>query len=120
MRRSRTLGWDRNPLRRRTDRIEAAMVAALIGVFLICAPVLAVVASHWIGSATVPEQTIEAAWRLVPATGPPLRHSQVQAHTALAEWMAVLAWHFWSASPTARGESCSPTSALLTGPGHGV
>jgi hypothetical protein len=91
MRRSRTLGWDRNPLRRRTDRIEAAMVAALIGVFLICAPVLAAVASHWIGSATVPEQTIEAAWRLVPATGPPLRHSQVQAHTALAEWMAVLA-----------------------------
>jgi hypothetical protein len=24
------LGWDRNPLRRRTDRVEAAMVAGLV------------------------------------------------------------------------------------------
>ncbi len=41
MRRSRMLGWDRNPLRRRIDRVEAAMVAGLIAVFLISAPVLA-------------------------------------------------------------------------------
>jgi len=148
MRRSRMLGWDRNPLRRRIDRVEAAMVAGLIAVFLICAPVLAAVAGHRTGSASTQEQRAEAAWRLVPATvqgsarwdnssaaagtvlmparwtapdgqarrgwipvspadvaggrvlvrvtrsgsltGPPPGHSQVQAHTALAGWAAVL------------------------------
>ncbi len=149
MRRSRVLGWDRNPLRRRIDRVEAAMVAALIALFLISAPVLAAVAGHWIGSAGMREQRAEAASRLVPATvpgsaqgqissgsadtvwmparwtepdgqarrgrilvspgdaaggrtlvrvtpsgwltGPPLRHSQVQAHIAMAEWLTALA-----------------------------
>ena len=67
MRRSRMLGWDRNPLRRRIDRVEAVVVAGLIAVFLISAPVLGAAAGHWIGSA-----------------GMPLRHSQVQARIALA------------------------------------
>ena len=40
IRQSRMLGWDRNPLRRRIDRVEAAVVAGLIAVFLISAPVL--------------------------------------------------------------------------------
>jgi len=62
------LGWDRNPLRRRIDRVEAAMVAGLIAVFLISAPVLAAVAGHWIGSSSLQEQRAEAGWRLVPAT----------------------------------------------------
>jgi hypothetical protein len=62
------LGWVRNPLRRRIDRVEAAMIAGLIAVFLISAPVLAAVARHCIGSAAMREQRAEAAWRLVPAT----------------------------------------------------
>jgi hypothetical protein len=62
------LGWDRNPLRRRIDRVEAAMVAGLIAVLLISAPMLAAVAGHWIGSASMQQQRAEAAWRLVPAT----------------------------------------------------
>ena len=148
MRRSRMLGWDRNPLRRRIDRVEAAMVAGVIAVFLIAAPVLAAVAGQWIGFAGIQQQRAEAAWRLVPVTvqgsaqwdnspaaagtiwvlarwtapdgqvrrrlitvsprdaadgsarvwvtrsgsltGPPLRHSQVQAHIAMAEWVTVL------------------------------
>ncbi len=142
------LGWDRNPLRRRIDRVEAAMVTGLIAVFLITAPVLATAAGHWIGSAGIREQDAEVGWRLVPATvqgsargqipagpadevwmsarwtapdgqarrgwipvslggaaggrtrvwvtrsgsltGPPLRHSQVEAHIAIAEWVTVL------------------------------
>jgi hypothetical protein len=62
------LGWDRNPLRRRIDRVEAAMITGLIVVFLIAGPVLAVAAGHWIGSAGVREQRAEVAWRPVPAT----------------------------------------------------
>ena len=142
------LGWDRNPLRRRIDRVEAAVVAGLIAAFLISAPVLGAAAGHWSTSAAMREQRAEMAWRLVPATvqgnsqrqipsgptgtvwmmarwtapdgqarrgwisvtpgdaaggsvrvwvtpsgsltWPPLRHSQVQAHIALAEWLAVL------------------------------
>ena len=142
------LGWDRNPLRRRSDRVEAAMVAGLIAVFLISAPVLAAAAGHWTGSAGMREQRAQVAWRLVPATiqgsaqgqissgaagrvwmparwtapdgqarrgwipvsladaadgsalvwvtrsgsltGPPLRHSQVQADISIAEWLTVL------------------------------
>ena len=142
------LGWDRNPLRRRIDRVEAAIVAGLIAVFLISAPVLAAAAGHWTGSAGMREQRAEMAWRLVPATiqghaqgqirsgpagrvwmpahwtapdgqarrgwipvsladvadgsalvwvtrsgaltGPPLRHSQVQADIVIAEWLTAL------------------------------
>jgi hypothetical protein len=142
------LGWDRNPLRRRIDRVEAAMVTGLIAVFLISAPVLAAVAGHWIGSAGMRAQRAEVAWRLVPATvqgnaqgqipsgppgkvwmsarwtapdgqprrgwiavsledaaggstlvwvngsgsltGPPLRHSDVEARSAIGEWVTVL------------------------------
>ena len=142
------LGWDHNPLRRRIDRVEAAMIAGLIAVFLISAPILAAVAGHWIGAASMQQRRAEAGWRLVPATvqgtaqgqipagpaatvwaparwtapdgqvrrglitvslgdvtsgsarvwvtrsgsltGPPLRHSQVQAHIAMAEWLTVL------------------------------
>ena len=47
IRRSRMFGWDRNPLRRRVDRVEAAMLAGLIMVFLIGAPILVAVAGHW-------------------------------------------------------------------------
>lgn len=68
MRRSRMLGWDHNSLRRRIDRVEAAMVAGLIAVFLIFAPVLGVVAGHLVSSANMQQQRAESAWRLVPAT----------------------------------------------------
>jgi hypothetical protein len=72
VRRSRMLGWDRNPLRRRIDRVEAGMVAGLILVFLITAPVLVAVAGHGIRIAGIRQQRAEASWRLVPAT---LQHS---------------------------------------------
>lgn len=139
------LGWDRNPLRRRIDRVEAVMIAGLIAVFLISAAALAAVAGHWVGSAGIRQERAEAAWRLVPATvqsqipsgpavrmparwtapdgqprngwipvsradaadaadrsvpiwitgtgsltGPPIRHSQIQARIAIAEAVTVL------------------------------
>jgi hypothetical protein len=91
MRRSRTLGWDRNPLRRRIDRAEAAMITGLIVVFLIAGPVLAVVVGHWLGSVGVRQQRAEAAWRPVSATvlsGTPPRWGS---YAATAETVWVLA-----------------------------
>jgi hypothetical protein len=43
----RGLRPDRNPLRRATDRVEAAVVAGLLAAFLIGSPVVAMMAGHW-------------------------------------------------------------------------
>ncbi len=87
IRRSRVLGWDRNPLRRRIDRVEAVMVAGLIAVFLISAPVLATAAGHWIGSASIREQHAEVASRLVPATVQGSVQGQIPSGPADTFWM---------------------------------
>ena len=87
MRRSRTFGWDRNPLRRCVDRVEAAVVAGLIAVFLLSAPVLAAAAGHGIGSAGMREQRAEMAWRLVPATVQGSPHGQIPSGPAATVWM---------------------------------
>jgi hypothetical protein len=68
MRRSRMFGWDGNPVRRRIDRLEGYMVAGLIGVFLISAPVLAAVAGHLTSIAVARQEYAKAGWRQVPAT----------------------------------------------------
>jgi hypothetical protein len=92
--RSRMFGWDGNPLRRRSDRVEAVMVTGLIVVFLAAAPVLAVVTGHWTWAAGVRHRPA-AAWRQVPATvqqGTSARRagSAMSAGTVwvLARWMA--------------------------------
>jgi hypothetical protein len=48
---ARRLWPDRNPLRRGTDRAEAALVAVLIVVFLAGAPLLSLFAWHWAAAA---------------------------------------------------------------------
>ncbi len=59
---------DRNPVRRRWDRIEAAVVAALIIAFLAGAPVAAMAADGWAhGVARRVQQSELAAWHKVPA-----------------------------------------------------
>jgi hypothetical protein len=67
IRRSRMFGWDRNPLRRRIDRVEAVMLSGLIVLFLAAAPVLAAVTGHWTWAAGIRHHS-EAAWRQVSAT----------------------------------------------------
>lgn len=68
IRRSRMFGWDRNPLRRRIDRVESVMVIGLIAAFLVAAPVLAAVAGHGTWAASLRQQRADAAWRQVSAT----------------------------------------------------
>lgn len=67
IRRSRMFGWDRNPLRRRTDRLEALMVVGLIALFVVTAPVLAAAAGHWTSTTCMREQRAQASWRQVAA-----------------------------------------------------
>ena len=64
----RGLWPDHNPLRRASDRAEAAIVATLLAAFLIGAPLLAFAAGHWVyHSGLRAEQAQAAAWHVVPA-----------------------------------------------------
>ena len=64
----RGLRPDRNPLRRRTDRAEAAIAAGLLAAFLAGAPLAAVTAGHWTHAASVRTQHAQqAASYRVPA-----------------------------------------------------
>ena len=68
IRRSRMFGWDRNPLRRRVDRGEAGILAALIIVLLVGAPILVPAAGHWARAAGMQTLRAQATWSQVPAT----------------------------------------------------
>lgn len=102
MGRSRMFGWDRNPLRRRTDRVKAGLIGVLIVVFMIAAPLLTIMTGHWIYGAGVRQQRSEAvAWRHVPPliqrgparqeaftgplTRPPLRRAPLGEQVAVDE-----------------------------------
>ena len=75
-RRSRMFGWEPNPLRRRTDRVEGGVLFALILVFLITAPLLMALAGHWTRGVGVRQQRAEVAWRRVPALVEPSAPAQ--------------------------------------------
>jgi hypothetical protein len=89
----RVRGWwpDRNPLRRRCDRAEAALFTVLLAVFLAGAPLTALAAGRWAqdsGPRTGHAQL--ARWHQVPAV---LRTSTIQRFagseaTAWAQWTA--------------------------------
>jgi len=65
---ARQFGLDRNPLRRRIDRAQAALLFVLIAAFVAAAPVLTAVAGHWARNAGISEQRAERGWRQVTAT----------------------------------------------------
>jgi hypothetical protein len=86
-------GWwpDRNPLRRRCDRAEAAIVTVLLAVFLAGAPLTALAAGHWAqdsGPRTGHAQL--AGWHQVPAA---LRTATLQRFAP----SPALAWAQWTA-----------------------
>jgi hypothetical protein len=64
---ARRLGLDRNPLRRRTDKIGACLAVLLLAVFLIGAPLLSVAAAGWATRAAASGQRAERSWRQVSA-----------------------------------------------------
>jgi hypothetical protein len=64
---ARRLGLDRNPLRRRTDKIAVGVTVLLLAVFLVGAPLLSVAAVGWAGHAGSSRQRAERSWRQVSA-----------------------------------------------------
>ena len=64
---ARRLGLDGNPLRRRTDKIEACLSVVLVAVFLIGVPVAAGAAVGWVSRGAAAEQQATRSWRQVPA-----------------------------------------------------
>ena len=64
---ARKLGLDKNPLRRRTDRIAACLGAGLLAAFLVGAPLLAIAAAHVAGHLGAAEQRAQRSWHQVSA-----------------------------------------------------
>lgn len=64
---ARRLGLDRNPLRRRTDKIAAWLGAGLLVAFLAGAPLLSLAAAAWAGHAGTAEQRAQRGWHRVGA-----------------------------------------------------
>jgi hypothetical protein len=56
-----------NPLRRRVDRIQSAVVVCLVIVFVVAAPLLSIVAVRVTSAAAAAEQQAESGWRPVTA-----------------------------------------------------
>jgi hypothetical protein len=112
IRRSRMFGWDRNPLRRRVDRVEAGMLAGLIMFFLIGAPVLVAGAGHLARAAGLRALRTQSTWSQVSATVPPSALNQSETPGQLD---TVLLRGRWTA-PDGR-----PRSGLIaTSPGDAV
>src|SRR5262249_6122528 len=63
----RWLGVDRNPLRRRTDKIATWLMAQFLVAVLIGAPLFGIAAFTWAGRAGAAEQRAERSWHEVPA-----------------------------------------------------
>jgi hypothetical protein len=63
----RRLGLDRNPLRRRTDKIATCLAVVLVAVFLIGALVVSMAAVSWVGRGAAAGLQAARSWRLVPA-----------------------------------------------------
>ncbi|MGH3188460.1 MAG: Rv1733c family protein [Streptosporangiaceae bacterium] len=92
---ARRLGIDRNPLRRGTDRVEAAIRLVIIALLVIAVPVVAVVAGRQADHQAVRQaQAQRAADHLVTAvlleraqaTGVPDPYTNVQMTYVLARW----------------------------------
>jgi hypothetical protein len=64
---NRTRGCARNPLRRRIDDVEAAVMVGIVVLFLLAAPLVSILTGHLADAAGLREQRSERAWRPVQA-----------------------------------------------------
>jgi hypothetical protein len=63
----RRLGFEPNPLRRRSDMVEAWLLPAAIAVFLVLGPLLVGAAGSWARAANAAAAQAERSWHRVPA-----------------------------------------------------
>jgi hypothetical protein len=93
---------DRNPLRRRCDRVEAAIVAGLVAAFVLGGPLAALAAGRWAyDTALRTERAGEAARHQVAAV----------LLTTAQEWSPATAQARWTAPDGARRTDWVPASA---------
>src|SRR5215472_4600001 len=64
---ARRLGLDRNPLRRRTDKIAVCLLALILAAVLIGTPLVSIVAIGWASRNAADGQQSTRSWRQVPA-----------------------------------------------------
>ena len=64
---ARRIGLDRNPLRRRTDKVASGLTVVLLAVFLIGAPLLSAAAVGWTARTAAADRQAERSRRQVPA-----------------------------------------------------
>jgi hypothetical protein len=65
---ARRLGLDRNPMRRRTDKIATCLLALVVVAVLIGTPVVSIVAIGWAGRSAADGEQSTRSWRQVSAT----------------------------------------------------
>jgi hypothetical protein len=98
----RARGCARNPLRRRIDDVETAIMTGVVVLFLIVAPLLCVVTGRLADSAGLREQRAEQTWSSVPAV---LKQSAAQGLAGQdAAWGAAWVQAEWTA-PDGKQES---------------
>ena len=92
---TRRLGFDRNPLRRRTDRIEAVIRLATVILLLVTVPIAAIVAGREADQLTLRQAHAQQAaehevtavlLQRAQATGSPDPYTSVQLTYVLARW----------------------------------
>jgi hypothetical protein len=89
----RGTGFDRNPLRRVTDRIETVVVTVLVVAFLVAAPLAALVAGGWAHAAAQrAESGQQATRREVSATLLPGPSSRAADNSAMVTWADAARW----------------------------
>jgi hypothetical protein len=63
----RRLGLDRNPLRRRSDRVAGLLLPAMLAAMLVLGPLVAVVAGRWAEAHDAAAWRAQQSWHRVPA-----------------------------------------------------
>jgi hypothetical protein len=106
---ARRIGLDRNPLRRRIDRVQAALALLLIAAFLTAAPVLTAVAGHWARTVGMGQEHAERAWREVTAIV--VRGPATGRHETFSAWGPVRARARWTAPDGRERSGLVPVTA---------
>ncbi len=92
---ARRLGFDRNPLRRRTDRVEAAIRLATLILLLVAVPIVTLAVSRQVdhlalrraqAQQAAEHQVTAVLLRQAPPTGVPDPYTSIQMTLVLARW----------------------------------
>jgi len=104
----RRLRPDRNPLRRTADRVEAAIMAGLLVVFLAVVPLAALAAAGQVAASGMRAERAQARWRQVPAVL--LQDAPDPAHALSLEPLVGARWTA-PGGPPREGEVYAPGGA---------